>query len=215
MGEVDAEVNLIAGSEDDIGSDYGQLEYPHEWEYDDLWVGTIEAMEVEDAAAVPEQSGGGNMTGGGGEMEQYESEYENVWVGTVRALEAPEQADGSVGSESDCEESQEEDLPETGTNGLDEQAGGPGAALYELPSPPPGGRPWPPRPKLKPRPGKCLNSQWEQIRREAWTRQLCSDNSSDEDGESYTRFPESRRWMTEIYGFPQQSAATLGGECSA
>jgi hypothetical protein len=62
-----------------------------------------------------------------------------------------------------------------------------------------------------------VDRQWEEARRNAWLRQLLSDDSSEEsdDEERYGRFAESGRWMTELYGIPQHPMTTMGGECSA
>jgi hypothetical protein len=54
------------------------------------------------------------------------------------------------------------------------------------------------------------DQQWEEVRYNAWLRQLLSDDSTDEDEdeERYGRFAESGRWMTELYGIPQHPTAT-------
>ncbi len=86
-----------------------------------------------------------------------------------------------------------------------------------------GGQARKPRPKtttqsgLGTRSGTAVDQQWEEARRNAWLRQLLSDDSSDESDEEerYGRFAESGRWMSELYGIPQCPTATMGGECSA
>jgi hypothetical protein len=62
-----------------------------------------------------------------------------------------------------------------------------------------------------------VDQQWEEARRNAWLRQLLSDDSSEgsDDEEQYGRFAESGRWMSELYGIPQHPTTTMGGECSA
>jgi hypothetical protein len=59
-----------------------------------------------------------------------------------------------------------------------------------------------------------VDREWEEVRRNAWLRQMLSDTSSDEDEEHYGRFEESGRWMAELFEIPQHLAATSGGECS-
>jgi hypothetical protein len=73
------------------------------------------------------------------------------------------------------------------------------------------------QPGLRARSGATVDQQWEEARRNAWLRQLLSDDSSDEsdDEERYGRFAESGRWITELYGIPQHPTATSGRECSA
>jgi hypothetical protein len=70
------------------------------------------------------------------------------------------------------------------------------------------------RRRLRKRPETTPDQDWEEVRRNAWLGQMLSDTSSDEDEEHYRRFAESGRWMTELFGIPQQLAATSGGECS-
>ncbi len=58
------------------------------------------------------------------------------------------------------------------------------------------------------------NQDWEEVRRDAWLRQMLSDTSSDEDEEQYGRFAESGRWMSELFKITQHQTATSEGECS-
>jgi hypothetical protein len=230
MGEADAEVNLVAGDEGETDNDCGNVySYQHEWEYEDLWVGTLEATEMpesayESANAAVGQGlfGDGDAAEEEGTVGQYEDEYESLWVGTVGATEGTEQAsepmDIGVGhgpiQEKNLSETEEEQW-ETEVDHSNGQADEAKSPLYKLPHRPSGGRPRPPRPKLKGRPRRTSDHQWEQARYEAWLRQLCSDDSSDEDEERYGRFAESGRWMAELYGIPRCPATTLRGECSA
>jgi hypothetical protein len=47
MGEADAEVNLVAGDEDEAASECeNEYGYQHECEYEGLWVRTLGATEV-------------------------------------------------------------------------------------------------------------------------------------------------------------------------
>jgi hypothetical protein len=68
------------------------------------------------------------------------------------------------------------------------------------------------RPRKKPE--TTIDQEWEEVRQDAWLRQMLSDASSDEDEERYGRFAESGRWMSELFKIPQHMAATSGGECS-
>jgi hypothetical protein len=230
MGEADAEVNLVAGDEGEAGSEYeDEYNYQHEWEYEDLWVGTLEAAEVpgvaDDSANIVAGLGSfkcGDEAEEGETADQYEGEYESLWVGTVEATEGTGQANESTGTsvsqgriqeEGPSETEGEQWVPEVGHS--DEWSDGTSDPLHVLPQRPPGGRPRPPRPKPKAQSRITSDQQWEQVRHKAWLRQLLSDDSSDEDEERYGRFAESGRWVTELYGTPQCSTATSGGECSA
>jgi hypothetical protein len=70
------------------------------------------------------------------------------------------------------------------------------------------------RRKLRKRPDRTRDQEWEEARQDAWLRQMLSDTSSDEDEESCGRFAESGRWISELFKISQHSAATSGGECS-
>jgi hypothetical protein len=65
--------------------------------------------------------------------------------------------------------------------------------------------------KLRKRPEKTRDQEWEKARQDAWLRQMLSDTSSGED--ECGRFAESGRWMSELFEISQHSAATSGGEC--
>jgi hypothetical protein len=75
----------------------------------------------------------------------------------------------------------------------------------------------PGRPVFRKKSKATTDQLWEEARRNAWLRQLLSDDSSEESDneEQYGRFAESGRWMAELYGIPQYPATTMGGECSA
>jgi hypothetical protein len=75
----------------------------------------------------------------------------------------------------------------------------------------------PGQPVLRKKSEATVDQQWEEARRNAWLRQLLSDDSSEgsDDEEQYGRFAESGRWMSELYGIPQHPTTTMGGECSA
>jgi hypothetical protein len=166
---------------------------------------------------------------------QYECEYESLWVGTIEATEEPEEMDRSTSTVTGRELTQEDNSvemeeeatgdeqwelgtcqPSRGTFGAGSPTCGPlrrplGRRIRP-PCPAEAGRP---RPKAGPR--ATSDQQWEEARYNAWLRQPLSDDSSDgeEDEERYGRFAESGRWMTELYGIPQESVPTLGRECSA
>ncbi len=70
------------------------------------------------------------------------------------------------------------------------------------------------RRKLKRRPERTRDQEWEEARQDVWLRQMLSDTSSDEDEVRCGRFAESGRWISELFKISQHSAATSGGECS-
>jgi hypothetical protein len=166
-------------------------------------------------------------------------EYESLWVGTVSAVDAPEGASDVTSATTDQEPGQESNqsgAEEETTEDGDAQWGqrtGPACGATNTPREPghgpahhPNGdrtqklrprRRTPGRPGHKAGPGRTEDQQWEEARRDAWLRQLLSDDSSDESDEEerYGRFAESGRWMSELYGIPQYPTATLGRECSA
>jgi hypothetical protein len=205
MGEADAEVNLVAGDEGEVASDYeSEHDYHYRWECENLWVGTLEATEVpretDDPAGITtgqEAAPRDDLVREGKEMDQ--CEYESLWVGTIGATEVSGEADESagitagrgptqdndpVGMEEETTGDEQWDLEIGQPNGrADRSRGpqyGPSHRLY-------GGQARPPRPmetgqpKLKTRPGATVDQQWEEARYSAWLRQLLSDDSSDED----------------------------------
>jgi hypothetical protein len=240
MGEADAEVNIVAGDEGEVVSEYeDEYDYQHRCEYEDLWVSTLGATEVTQEADEPAHTTGGREPSQyddpakEGEMaDQYECEYESLWVGTIGATEGPEEADRPTGTAAGYGLAQEDGPLEveegaTGDEQWDletdqpgERADGAGGPLYGPPRCLPVGRTRPPRPteanrpRLKASPRATTEQQWEEARYSAWLRQLLSDDSSDEeeDEERYGRFAESGRWMTELYGIPQDPTPTLGRE---
>jgi hypothetical protein len=70
------------------------------------------------------------------------------------------------------------------------------------------------RRRLRKKPETTTDQEWEEVRQDAWLRQMLSDTSSDEDEERYGRFAESGRWMSELFKIPQHLTAISGGECS-
>jgi hypothetical protein len=132
----------------------------------------------------------------------------------------PTQEDSPVEMEEEATGSGQWDLETYQLSGGADRAG---STTCGPPRRPLGGQTRPPLPaeagRLRPKadPGAISDQQWEEARYNAWLRQLLSDDSSEgeEDEECYGRFAESGRWMTELYGIPQESAPTLGRECSA
>ncbi len=186
----------------------------------------------------PQQPGRGPCTDsikGGERVEEWE--YEGLWVGTIGAVEVPREAgridDITAGQELSQEDDQgraEEETAEDESEQWDLEASQSSGAANMLRDPVHGpthclggGQARRPCPKasnqLGPgtRSGTTVDQQWEEARRNAWLRQLLSDDSSDESDEEerYGRFAESGRWMSELYGIPQCPTATLGRECSA
>jgi hypothetical protein len=61
---------------------------------------------------------------------------------------------------------------------------------------------------------RTKDQEWEQARQDAWLREMLTDTSESENEEKCGRFAESGRWITELFGIPQQSTTTSRGECS-
>ncbi len=161
--------------------------------------------------------------------------YESLWVGTIGAMEVPREVNGIASTTAAQRPPQEDDQAMTrGETTEDEQWDSeadwsseginvPRKSRQEPPRRPRGGQARAPRPTrpnqpiLRKKSKATVDRQWEEARRNAWLRQLLSDDSSEEsdDEERYGRFAESGRWMTELYGIPQYPTTTMGGECSA
>jgi hypothetical protein len=199
MGKGDAEVNVVAGDEDEVGGgteDGNEYEDGDEYEYESegWWVGTVGAVEVPEGANKPSN---------------------------ITTDQEPAQGDDLSKLEGEMAEDEQWSL-ETGCPSYeDEEADAPSP---KLPQHPLGSLTRPPhltgakRPRSRVRrPRATSDQQWEEVRHSAWLRQLLSDSSSeeDEDEERYGRFAESGRWMTELYGLPQHPTPISGGECSA
>jgi hypothetical protein len=212
MGEDNAGVNLIAGDEDKKETeDEYEAEGEYEWEYEDggWWVGTVGMMEApgwtEEAShitdsVVPTQGGSQDGVRGDSQAER-DSEFQ-----VNDCTEGEMAGDEWWDLEPDCPSLEE---------------GGAGVPWAGSPRHPPHGLARPDRPaatgrKFRKRPRVTADQQWEEARQNAWLRQLLSDGSSneDEDEERHGRFAESGRWMSELYGLPQHSTTTSGGECS-
>jgi hypothetical protein len=58
----------------------------------------------------------------------------------------------------------------------------------------------PKRRKLRRKETRSAAKGWEIARHNAWLWELLTDSLGDESGDEYTRFPESRRWITEMTG---------------
>jgi hypothetical protein len=211
MGEDNAGVNLIAGDEDeDQTEDESEAEDEYECEEGGWWVGTIGVMEA------PEETGETSCTAAGPEPVQDDDQNEVRddsqvgWEHDLRAEECPE------------EEMAEDEWWELEPGYPNPEGEGTYAPQTEPPQHPLSGMARPPRPagagrqRLRERSRVTANQQWEEARRSAWLRQVSSDSTSDddEDEERYGRFAESGRRMSELYGFPQRSTTTSGGECS-
>jgi hypothetical protein len=205
MGEDSAGVNVIAEGESEDENETREEDEDEGW-----WVGTVGAMEMLDWAEgipcnVPSVEQARDDDHGVAESDsQFEYRHEPL-LGECSAGEMAEDEWWEL--ESDCPSLGEEES---------------GTAWPEVMLHPPRNAARPTRPgstglqKLKRRPRADTDRNWEEARRNAWTRQLLSDDSSDEDEdeERYGRFAESGRWMSELYGFPQHLVPTSGGECS-
>ncbi len=58
------------------------------------------------------------------------------------------------------------------------------------------------------------DQEWERARQDAWLREMLTDTSESETEEKYGRFAESGRWITGLFGIPQQATTTSRVECS-
>jgi hypothetical protein len=212
MGEDNAGVNLITGVEDrEETEDEIEAEGEYEWEYEEggWWVGTVGVMEVPGwtgeasyatDSLVSAQDGGQDRVRGDSQAERG-SEFQ---VG--ECLEGETAGDEWRDLELDC--------PSLEEGGAGVLRAGPSHHLpHSLARP---DRPAATGQKFRKRPRVTADQQWEEARQNAWLRQLISDDSSneDEDEERHGRFAESGRWMSELYGLPQHSTTTSGGECS-
>jgi hypothetical protein len=243
LGEADAAVNLVAGSDGEAAYDHeGEHEYQYEWDCDGPWVGTVGAAEVLEGASGPADEPEDRDTAPctdpareGDEEDQWG--YESLWVGTIGAMEVPGEMDGITSITTTQRPPQEDDQAvtrEETTEDEDEQwdseadwsiegTNAPRKSRQGSPRRPRGGQARAPRPARPGRPilrkksGATVDQQWEEARHNAWLRQLLSDDSSEESDneERYGRFAESGRWITELYGIPQHPTTTMGGECSA
>ncbi len=163
--------------------------------------------------------------------DQYECEYGSLWVGTIRVAEELNESEDTTTERELAQEDSliqiEEEVTESGEWDLEthqpgREAAEAGGTACGSPRRPPGGRRRPPHPaeagraRLRAGPKATLDQQWEEVRYNAWLRQLLSDDSSDgeEDEGRYGRFAESGRWITELYGISSESTPILGRECS-
>jgi hypothetical protein len=243
LGEADAAVNLVAGGDGEAVDDHeDEHEYQYGWGCNGSWVGTVEAAEVPEEADGPADDPSDRETAPCTDSVRERNEedqwgYESLWVGTIGAVEMARGVDRITSVTANQELTQGDDqvrAKEETTEDEDEQwdleanwsSGGTSAPRDlgpESPCRPRGSKVRAPRPVrpgqpvFKTRSEATVDQQWEEARRNAWLRQLLSDDSSEEsdDEERYGRFAESGRWMTELYGIPQCPTATLGGECSA
>jgi hypothetical protein len=243
LGEADAVVNLVAGGDGEAVDDHeGEYDCQYGWDGEGSWVGTLGAAEVpgepDEVTYSPSNQDMAPCTDSvKGREEVDEWEYEGLWVGTIGAVEVSRetgridsitagqelsQEDDQVGAEEETTEDENEqwDLEADQSSGRASvpRDHGHGSSRHLT-----GDQARKPRPRtsnqsrLGTRSGTAVDQQWEEARRNAWLRQLLSDDSSDESDEEerYGRFAESGRWMSELYGIPQCPTATMGGECSA
>ncbi len=203
MGEDDAKVNFIAGTEGEeeyeAGDEHG-VECKYEWEYEDggLWVGTVGAVEVLEwggeastatNAVASVFNGSRPDEGRGSEQIKQESDFQ--------VNESPEEepaGDGWWDLEMECP-------------GLEDEAVGTSQA--GLPRPPPHGVSWSGHPSAvreqrARKKQKTTVDQWEEARQSARLRQMLSSglSSEDEDEEQHGRGAESGRWTPELYEPP-------------
>jgi hypothetical protein len=209
LGEADAVVNLVAGGDGEAVNDHeGEYDYQYGWEEEGPWVGTLGAAEVagepDEATYSPSDQDVAlctDLVKGGEEVEEWE--YEGLWVGTIGAVEVPREAgrvddvtasqelsreddQGRAEEETTEEEGEQWDLEASQFSGAANMPRDPGhGPTHRLG----GGQARRPRPRtsiqsgLGTRPETTIDQQWEEARRNAWLRQLLSDDSSDESDE--------------------------------
>jgi hypothetical protein len=209
MGEESASVNLVA--EDNGVCD---SEEDEEW-----WVGTVRMEEVQER--------------GGETLEEMdESELESLWDAPVPSYsEAPEESRwwSPEPPQASSKEDEEEVQYLMYVLGLGSQGNQANQGTRPAPKGTKAGpeedttaprRREPARPKgtkrRKPRKKavRSLDQEWEQARQDAWLREMLTDTSESENEEKCGRFAESGRWITELFGIPQQVETTSRGECS-
>jgi hypothetical protein len=198
MGEDDAKVNFVAGSEGEEGLEIGDehgVECEYEWEYEDggLWVGTVGAVEVlkwgkeapaTTGALASVLSGSRPEEKGGGEQSERESDFQVDGDPEEEAAgdgwwdlgaECPGFEDAEVGT------LQAEPLhcPPSGTS----RSGRPTAAEEQ---------------RAKKRQGATADQQWEKARQSARLRQMLSSSPSSEDEDE----ERHGRWTLEFYEPP-------------
>jgi hypothetical protein len=243
LGEADAAVNLVGGGDGEAAYDQEDgHEYQYEWDCNGPWVGTVGAIEVPEGADEPadetEDQNAASCTDSAKEGEEEDQwGYGSLWVGTIGAMEVPWEMDGVTDITTTQRPPQEDDqavesgetteaeaeqwdseadwsseganVPRTSGQGSPRRLHG-GQSRAARPT-------RPGRPVFREKSKATADQLWEEARRNAWLRQLLSDDSSEESDneERYGRFAESGRWMAELYGIPQHPATTMGGECSA
>jgi hypothetical protein len=215
MGKDDAEVNLVAGDGDEAGDggvavgkyeyeDEYEEEHEYECEYEGLWVGTIGATEMPERTDYSSGITVGQEPARGDDQAQMKGEGQTERGYNFQVDEC---------SEGEMTGDEQWDL---GTDQSSQRVKGTRDPPHGLLCRPPGDRTRPlhlaeanrPRPRARSR--AVPDRQWEEVRYNAWLRQLLSDDSTDEDEdeERYGRFAESGRWITELYGIPQHPTAT-------
>ncbi len=238
LGEADAAVNLVAGGDGEAAYDFEDgHRYQYEWDCDGPWVGTVGAVGIPEEAGEPASEPEGRDAASGADLARRGEEedqwgYESLWVGTIGAVEVLREVDGIASvtttqkpHKEDDQAVTREEVAEDGDEQWDSEADWPSGGESRPGSPrrPLGGQTRAPRltrlgrPTLRKKSEATMDQLWEEARRNAWLRQLLSDDSSEEsDGEEqYRRFAESGKWMAELYGIPQHPTTTMGGECSA
>jgi hypothetical protein len=194
MGEDDAKVNFVAGSEGEEEFEAG-VECEYEWEYEDggLWVGTVGAVEVleggEEAPATTDAlasvlDGGRPDEKGGSEQNERESDFQ-----VDGGPEKEAAGDGWWDLEVECPGPED---AEVGTL----QAEPPHCPLYgtSRSGHSTAGR----EQRVRKRQEATADQQWEEARQNARLRQMLSSGSSSEDEDE----GQHGRWTLEFYEPP-------------
>jgi hypothetical protein len=180
MGEDDAKVNFIAGSEGEeeyrAGDEHG-VECEYEWEYEDggLWVGTVGAVEVlEWGEEAPATTGALTSVLNGSRPDEWGSSEQNEQESDFqvdRGLEEEAAEDGWWDLEMGCPSL------EDGVAGTS-RAGSSCPPPHEAPQP---GRPNAVREQGARKKQRTIVDQWEEARQSARFRQMLSSGLSSED----------------------------------
>jgi hypothetical protein len=223
MGEESVGVNLVVEDESEIGED--EDEDKDEDEDEGWWVGTVGVMEMPDREEetldemVESESEEGIHYASVEDGSRFEEEPEDSlddfsadelaedgWWGP--GLTQPCSVEGEAGTRHPLGERNPK------SQGKQSPRNEKTAAPNELPAGRSSYFTSAKRRKLRKKPERTKDQEWEEARQDAWLRQMLSDTSSDEDEEHCGRFAESGRWISELFKISQHSAATSGGECS-
>jgi hypothetical protein len=235
MREESASVNLVAGDYDGCDSEEDEEWWVGTVRMELVQEGGGEAPEEIDESEPEREVRFSTYTFTRKDDSELEDELESLWDAHVPSYsEAPEESrwwspePPQASSEEDEEEVQylmhvlglgsqgsqanqeTEPAPQRTKAGLEEDTTAPKAPWRREPAHPRGTKRRKPRKKAV----RSLDQRWEQARQDAWLREMLTDTSESENEEKCRRFAESDKWITELFGIPQQVETTSRGECS-